>query len=162
MVNDIATIITAIVAVTGLFLSVYNFYIDRRDKIPRLAVKLYGGVHTHGQRLGPYMAFMEAANIGEKMVKITGIEIKWRNMTVFFPDGIRGDKTIPFELQPGDNAVFFYPAVDIASALKGRGGGGEEKIRARFRTAVGREFVSDPISIDIDGLANSVNGDDAI
>ena len=153
--NDVATILTAIVAVTGLFLSVYNFYVDRRDKIPRLAVKLYGGMHVHGQRIGPYMAFMEAANTGEKMVKITGIEIKWRNKTVFFPDGIGGDKTIPLELQPGDNAVFFYPAVDIAIALKGHGGVGEETIRARFRTAIGSEFLSAPLPIDIDGLAGT-------
>ena len=152
--DELTTIVTALVAVIGLCLSIYNFYVDRRDKTPRLAVKLSGGMLARGPTTSPYMTLLEAANTGEKMVKITAVEILWRKQRLFFPRGITGTRTIPLELQPGDNVMFWSPPDELASDLRRNGGIGEEPIRACFRTAIGREFVSKQISLSIDEWAN--------
>jgi hypothetical protein len=82
--DNVATILTAIVAVGGLILSVYNFYVDRRDKTPRLVAKVSNGGLTYGSKLSDLMLLMEIANPGEKAVKISAVEIRWKKQKFIF------------------------------------------------------------------------------
>ena len=69
--GDITTVLTAIVALAGLILTIYRFYIDRKDKSPRLVAKLSNGFLTRSPESSDVMAFLEVANPGEKPVKIS-------------------------------------------------------------------------------------------
>jgi hypothetical protein len=69
--GDRTTVLTAIVALAGLILTIYRFYVDRKGKSPRLVAKLSNGFLTRSPESGDVMAFLEVANPGEKPVKIS-------------------------------------------------------------------------------------------
>jgi hypothetical protein len=147
--SDIATILTAGVALAGLILSIYNFYVDRRDKSPRLVAKISNGFLTSGPELSDLMLLLEIANPGEKMVKISAVEIAWKKRKLFFFKGIDGTVKIPFELQPGDSATFWTPIKEVAWALSEQGCKNQESVKACFRTAVGTEFISKTFPVNV-------------
>ncbi|MBV6451983.1 MAG: hypothetical protein MHPDNHAH_02731 [Anaerolineales bacterium] len=153
--GDIATLITAIVALVSLLLSIYNFYVDRRNKSARLVAKLSNGFLTYGSELSELMALLEVANLGEKAVKITAVEIMWKRRKMVFISGIEGTAKPPFDLQAGDKATFWTPMKQVASSLKKEGCTGKESIKACFRTAVDKEFVSKAFVIDVGELTKS-------
>ncbi len=147
--GDLATFLTALVALAGLILSVYNFYVNRRDKSTRLVAKLSSGFLTYGPELSDLMALLEIANHGEKAIKISAVEIIWKKRKLVFIAGIDGTNKIPFDLQSGDKATFWTPMKEVARALRKQGCTGKESIKACFRTAVDREFVSKAFVIDV-------------
>lgn len=148
-ISDLATLLTALVAVVGLAFSIYNFTIDRRDKTPRLAAKISNGFLTYGPELSDVMLFLDVANTGEQKVIISAVEIKWKKQKIVFMGGIKGTVNLPFELQPGNNAKFWTPVKEVKATLKKEGCAGREYVRACFRTAVDREFVSKKFPIDV-------------
>jgi hypothetical protein len=148
-ISDLATLLTALVAVAGLILSIYNFYIDRRDKTPRLAAKISNGFLTYGPKLSDVMLFLEVANTGEKKAIVSAVEIKWKKQKIVFMGGIKGTVNVPFELQPGDSARFWTPVTEVKATLKDEGCAGREYIRACFRTAVDSEYVSKKFPVDV-------------
>lgn len=147
--SDVAAVLTAMVAVAGFALSVYNFYVSRRDKTPRLAAKISNGGLTSGSELSELMLFLEIANPGEKAVKISAVEIKWKKRKLVFFKGIDGTVKIPFELQPGDSAMFWTPMKEVKLVLQDQGCKGRESVKACFRTAVGSEFVRRSFPINV-------------
>jgi hypothetical protein len=147
--GDVATILTAIVAIGGLILSVYNFYVDRRDKTPQLVAKISTGGLTYGSELSELMLLLEIANPGEKAAKISGLEIRWKKQKFVFLKGIDGTVKIPFELKPGDSAMFWVPMKEVRLSLKEQGCNGREFVKACFRTAVGSEYISKPFQIHV-------------
>ena len=153
--SDLATFVTAIVALMGLILSVYNFYVDRRDKSPRLVAKFSNGFLTSGPEVSELMALLEVANPGEKAVKISSVEILWRRRKLVFISGIDGTSKLPFDLQAGDKATFWIPLKKVAQALKKEGCSGKQTVKACFRTAVDKEFVSKPFVLNVDALTTS-------
>lgn len=148
--SDVAAVLTAMVAVAGFVLSVYNFYVNRRDKTPRLIAKISNGGLNYGSELSELILFLEIANPGEKAVKIIATEIKWKKHKLVFINGIEGSVKIPFELQPGDNAMFWIPMREVKLLLKEQGCTGRESVKACFKTAVGSEFVSRSFLIPIE------------
>lgn len=154
--NDATTILTAVVAVAGLALSIYNFYVDRKDKTPRLTAKIANGFFTNGgPQVSEAMILLEVANPGEKIVKVTAVEIKWEKRKLVFIRGIDGTAKIPFELQPGNSASFWIPMQEVALAMQQNGVTGKQSIKACFRTAIGNEFLSKKLSIDLDAWEKS-------
>jgi hypothetical protein len=153
--SDIATFLTAIIALAGLILSIYNFYIDRKDKSTRLVAKISNGFLTNGPELSNVMILLEIENHGQKMVKIAAVEIMWKKKKMVFFGGIEGTNRVPFELQSGDKATFWTPIKQVARTLKEQGCNKRESIKACFRTAVGSEFVSKGFSIDINEWTKS-------
>lgn len=141
--------VTAVVAVIGLLLSIYNFYADRKDKTPRLAAKISNGFLAAGPETSEPMLFLEVANPGEKAVKVSAVELKWRSRKLIFFHGIAGTVGIPFELHPGHSATFWAPLKEVAVALKGEGVTGHESVRACFRTSLGSEFLSKKFKINV-------------
>ena len=147
--SDIATLLTAGVALAGLILSIYNFYVDRKDKHPKLVAKISNGFLTYGPELSDVMVLLEVTNPGEKAVKITAVEIMWKKRKIVFISGIEGTNKIPFDLPSGDKETFWTPIKEVARALKKEGCTGRESIKACFRTAVDSEFVSKAFTIDV-------------
>lgn len=80
-------LITIIIALSGLILSVYNLWIDRSDKHPKLSVKLVEGLwETKRKRKetsydGGYI--VELINNGQTPINITDIRIKFSHTKEF-------------------------------------------------------------------------------
>jgi len=147
--TEIVSIVTAIVAVAGLGLSIYNLYVNRRDKRPLLRSKISNGFLTYGPELSDVMLILEVANPGEKHVTVSAVEMLFGKEKAIFPN-IQGTNRLPFELQSGQNASFWTPANEFASDLQRRGYKGKLKIRANFRDAVGNNYASNKFTINID------------
>jgi hypothetical protein len=147
--SDVATFLTAIVAVAGLILSIYNFYVDRKDKSPRLVAKISNGFLTHGPELSDVMLLLEVINPSEKTIKIVAVEIVWKKRKIVFINGIEGTNKVPFELKPGDKAMFWTPIREIARSLKKEGSIGKESVKACFRTAIDSEYRSKWFTVDV-------------
>ncbi len=65
------------------------------------------------------------------------------------PSGIDGTKSIPIELQPGENANFWTPLKEFARSLQEQGVSGKVKIQAGFSDAVGNKYRSKNLVVDI-------------
>jgi len=148
-IENLTAIITALVAVSGLLLSIYNFYVSRRDKQPRLVAKIANGFLAYGPELSEFMLLLEIANPGKIPVKISTVEIAWKKQSLVFIMGIKGTREIPFELAPGDSANFWTPMDGIVETLREQGCKGTATIRARFKSAVGDEYLSKKFKIDL-------------
>ncbi len=152
---EATTILTAVVAVVGLALSIYNFYVDRKDKTPRLIAKIANGFMTNGPKISDLMILLEVANPSERIIKVAAVEIKIKKNKLVFFRGIDGTIAIPFELHPGDSASFWIPMKEVISTLQQKGVTGKQSLKACFRTAIGDEFLSKKLSIDVDEWAKS-------
>jgi hypothetical protein len=151
--GDLAAIVTALVAIGGLALSIYNFFLARADKQVRLTAKLANGFLPMGPELGDLMLILEVANPGEKPATITSVGLKWRDKSIAFIRGIQGTRQIPFELEPGKNATFWTAAREMATTLKEEGARGKVPLRSQFTTAIGTEHVSKKFKLDGDEWA---------
>ena len=140
--NDLVSLATAIVAIAAFLLSLYNFYVDRRDKTARLVVWLSQGKHTEQGKSPASAIFIEAANPSQANIVITdayglfgkqGIRISARNIE----DGKQGAK-----LSPGENAMFSLPLTSVVASLREQGVSGRVNVRASVRDALGNLYSS--------------------
>lgn len=154
--KDISDVVTAIVAVAGLILSVYNLYASRRDKSPRLISKMSNGFLTSGPEVSSPMLFLEIANAGEKEVKISAVEVAIGKHRVISFGGITGTKNVPFELPPGESVKFWIPLEEFATSLRKQNVYGNIKARACFRDAIGNEYLSKKFPIRLDAWAQRI------
>jgi hypothetical protein len=148
--SDITALVTAVVALAGLSLSIYNLVVARREKRPQLKAKLSSGFLPRGPDIGPLMLLLQVANIGEKTVTVSSVEILWKKRSMVFIHGLPGTTQIPFELEAGKGATFWTPAQEVAASLYKEGARGSERLRARFRTAIDSEHLSRPLSFDVE------------
>ncbi len=148
-VSDVTAIITAVVAIAGLALSIYNFYISRRDRKPALIAKISNGWLASSSELSEVMLLLEIANSGEKKVNISSVEIAWDKKRAFVFGGMSGTRNIPFELLPGENANFWTPFHEFALTLRKEGVTGKAKLKACFTDALGSKYYSKPLNINV-------------
>lgn len=148
--TELATVLTALIALAGLLFSIYNFQVARHEKAPRLKAKISNGFTPLGPELGPLLLIVEVANTGEKPVKVTGIALKWRHQSLVFLDAWPGTARLPHILAPGDAATFWRPMVSVASSLRREGSTGRQFVRASFQTAIGKDYLSKKFAINLD------------
>ena len=101
------------------------------------------------------MLFLEVVNPSEKTVKVSAVEIKWKKHKFVFFRGIGGTVKFPFELLPGDSAIFWIPMEQVVHLLKEQGCRRRETVKACFRTAVGSDFISKGFVIKIEKWSKS-------
>ena len=149
--RDIAILTTAFVAIGTLLFTIYSHSVSRRDKQTQLFTSIKNGFLTFGPELSDTMLLIEIANRDDKPIKIKGIGILAKKNFIFFPRGIEGTATLPFQLEPGDGETFWTPLKEFAESLHREGYKGKTKIRSSVNTATGEQFTSKPFKIDIDG-----------
>ena len=148
-ITDVTAIVGAVVAVIALALSIYNFYIDRKDKQPQLVAKISFGFITSGTRQSERMMFLEVSNKGEKPVQVITVEIAFKKNVLVFRDGIAGEVSAPFELASWKSSKFWIPVVNVQKAFLEHGFKGKMDVRARFRDAIGNRYDSRKVRLDI-------------
>ena len=140
---DIVDIITAAVAVAGLALSIYNFYVDRQDKKFKLLATMSYAVVGRGPQGAETVLALKLANPGQRTAFVSSCDllILKTKKAFTYPDAYRG-KQMPAELQPGQKEEFWFPLDKLETALRKEGLSGKIKVKARFRDAVGNEYLS--------------------
>lgn len=147
--GTVSDIVVAIVALFGLGISIYNFYIKRQEKKPHLNTKINYGFLSDDFGTSETMLMLDVGNIGEKQVLVSSIEILLDHGKKLMYPSMEGDRNLPFELQPGQGAHFWIPVDVLKSSLKKRGYKRKLKIRANFKDALGNNYSSTKKSLDL-------------
>jgi hypothetical protein len=136
--------VTAIVAVLGLLLSIYNFYAERKDKKRQVEVRLVVGIL--GRETGtptPPSLIIGVTNTGFRTVHITlaGIILpnKERVSLVVGPDAAM---SYPQELTEGESRTFLMPLREVSELLRKHGLSGKVKLRGFCTDTLQKEYTS--------------------
>ncbi|MFZ5858047.1 MAG: hypothetical protein ACOYZ6_14560 [Chloroflexota bacterium] len=141
-------IVTAVVAIAGLGLSIYNLYVTRRDKKPLLHSKISYGFREQGSKIGEPMLILEVANAGEKTVRVVSVDLDLGKKKITYPF-IDGTQRFPFDLPSGQNAIFWTPKKEVMAKLQKGEYKGKVKLRAVFSDAIGTAHVSKPLRLPV-------------
>ena len=155
--GDVANVATAFVAIAAFALSLYNFYVDRRDKRMRLAVALSQGTHEAAPEPPKGALFVEVINTGEKAVLITDVHIRFANEKEIRAR-VLGDGRVEARLPSGENAIFFVWLESAAASLAKDGITGRIKAMAQARDALGSVHRSKRTEIDLSPAAKGQAG----
>lgn len=147
---DIKNTITLFVAIYGSVLSTYLAYMQRRDRKPKVKVKVSYGFLTSGSRISDTHILVEAANIGDKPVTVSSssLELPDGSQVINFTNN--STSNLPSELTHGKNITFWYDVKPLASELYKRGYRSTIKIRARICDQASNVFFSKSMDFDVD------------
>jgi hypothetical protein len=134
--------VSAIVLVGTLVKSRWN----RRTR--RLRVNLAFGFLTFGPRLSEQMLLFRVGNPLERAVQLTGIRIPVAKGSIFFPH-LDGERHFPCVLEPGTSLRFWVGQKEVEDALRQQGHKGRTRIRAVLSDALGNEYRSNAVRLEI-------------
>jgi len=135
-------VVTAAVAVAALLLSLYNYFIERREKATRLIVLLSQGANQVDDDPPIPCLFVDIANPTLRRIVVTEAEVCFSRTDICL-----GAKTLAGDHQravllPGDNEIFWLPLARATEALTDRVSGDSTPARARARDALGKYHYS--------------------
>ncbi len=140
--------ITIIVAIAGLLLSVYKFYLNQREKGGHtFKVEFALGFLESQTGFGESMLILKAVNGSKEGVYISSAPALaiystfMRKGYLTYPE-IDGTKKLPFWLAPNEPATFWVSLDVVKASLRRRGFTGKVKVRACFCDAVGRNYYN--------------------
>jgi len=146
-VGDVTNIATALVAIAAFLLSVYNFYVDRRDKRTRLVLRV--AQETRESHQGPYRVVrIEAVNLSERSVKVSAARVLWKKEAFSFPNVVGWSESFQLEPYDGTRALVVSEQI-VASALREKGALGKTKIRAGCQDKLGKTYLSKRYTINV-------------
>jgi hypothetical protein len=148
-IGNITDTVTALIAIAAFLLSVYNFYVDRRDKRTRLVVRVSQDTQTSHR--GPYKVVrIDIINLSERCVTVSAVGILWRKEPFSFPN-VTGWRSEPFQLDPYDGRKDIVVDEQIvASTLREKGASGRVRIKASCQDRLGRVYLSKKYTINVD------------
>jgi hypothetical protein len=145
--------LTGVLALWGSSLSTYQFVVTSKAKRPKVKVK-FGIGHTtkiNGELGG--MVIMSATNHGERQVILGWPHIlhKWQKGA---HEGIvlenEEKQKYPMTLQPGQTASFAWDVTSLVKELTKWDHKGRLGLRLAYGDSLGRSYLSDVVSFDID------------
>jgi hypothetical protein len=142
----IPEIMTAVVAVVGLGLSIYNTVQARRDKRPKLRVHVSFGFLVFGAELGNQRVLIDVGNGWNQTITLAGICIPLPdNRSLVFPH-LEGERQMPIALAPGISTRFWYNSDALEAETIKAGIGRHEKFRVMAYDALDNKYLSNSIS----------------
>lgn len=149
-------ILTLILSLYGAILASYTFYVQQREKHPRIKTKLYivrmmsKFTFSAPERYSGELLMMEAANHGRVPVTLSGVsyQIVGEDRAAFLVDPFM-DIKLPYELLPGKSCKVWLKADDFAADLKKDGYSDKVNMVAIFHDELGRNYKSDPFIFDM-------------
>jgi hypothetical protein len=133
----VTQIVTAVVAVAGLGLSIYNFYIRWQDEKPRLQIRYeYGFVPFRN----PIVSFT-IANSGNKVpVNVVSIRIPLKNDKVMYFPHLQGEKQMPCRIEPAERVRFWDDFASVAETLIQEGYSGIAEVLLEVEDGLGNVY----------------------
>jgi len=151
--STIIQIVIAIIAILGFCLSIYNLYIQRKDKIPLIKVTNQSSfIKTQGFGVtSPHLFTTTAMYIGHIPVHLSSCGIRLPNGKILQfvgPDGYTF-KSLPQTLQPGTSYAISRELEGIINDCKKEGYSGTITVRSYFRDEINNTFTSEDIKFKI-------------
>ena len=138
-------LVTAVVAALGFLLSLYNFWVARLEKRPKLAVAVGFGFAA-SPRGGAFYTFT-VANHGRVDVFPSQLYLEVGDQRVFFPD-LRSEQRLGSKLEPGGAITFFQDSDPLHQVLRGNGFTGPQSFPLIAEDALGNRF-SNSFKVDL-------------
>ncbi len=128
----------AVVAALGFLLSLYNFWVARLEKRPKLVVT--PGFSVVALPADAFHTFT-VANHGRIDVFLSQLYLEVGTQRMFFPD-LRSGRSLGSKLEPGEAITFFQEATPLHEALKDDGFTGLQTFPLVAEDALGNRFIS--------------------
>lgn len=128
----------AVVAALGFLLSLYNFWVARLEKRPKLVVA--PGFYA-GDSSSEACHTFTVANHGRIDVFLSQLYLEVGTRRMFFPD-LRSVRPLGSKLEPGEAITFFQEAAPFHQALKDNGFAGLQTFPLVAEDALGNRFIS--------------------
>ncbi|MGA2698240.1 MAG: hypothetical protein ABSE74_01190 [Methanoregula sp.] len=145
-------IVIAIVAVAGLVLSIFNFYLQWRDNKPRIKVTITSCfVTTPGIETSPLLLAFTALNIGKIPVKLSSCGVNLPNGKILHLVGKDqySINQLPFTLMPGEDFIIYREYETIVQNIRSEGFRGIIKIIAFYRDKIDNKYTSKKTDINV-------------
>jgi hypothetical protein len=149
----IVQIVIAIIAIFGFCLSIYNLYIQRKDKNPLIKVTTQSSF-TKIPGIGvtsPHLFTTTAMNIGHVPVHLSscGIHLPNGKLLQFVGPDEYTFKSLPQTLQPGSSYDISRELEGIINDLKKEGYSGTITVQSYFRDEINNTYTSNDINFKI-------------
>lgn len=132
-------VVVAAVAALGFLLSLYNFWVNRLEKKPKLAVA--SGFAIAASPSAEAFHTFTIANHGRIDVFLSQLYLEIGSQRMFFPD-LRSERPLGSKLEPGEAITFFQAAAPFHQALKDNGFTGPQTFPLVAEDALGNRFSS--------------------
>lgn len=150
--RDLATAITAVVALYGAGLATYTAVTHRRATQRLLKARLT--LNVLGDRPEPRTVFiLSAANAGQRVVKIQSAMIRFPDGRQFMPLDPPLGNYLPCELHEGQNLNIPIDIGLVVQALQEAGYHHRVGLRAEFRDMLDERHVSRPLRGNVEAWA---------
>jgi hypothetical protein len=154
--NSLTTIVAvygAMLSTTLAILQLYRFYLEQKEKRPRVDVKISLEFAWEGNTTTPRKLLFEAANSGNKVVMLNSPSLLLpenpNHVTLILPLlSIDSDVIFPHELLPGRRCTSWKYTKDLARLLLETGYSGEVSIVAEFTDALDNSYKSEPFAFN--------------
>ncbi len=132
-------VVVAAVAALGFLLSLYNFWVSRLEKKPKLAV--VSGFAIAASPSAEAFHTFTIANHGRIDVFVSQLHLEVGTRRMFFPD-LRSERPLGSKLEPGEAITFFQEAIPLHQALRESGFTGPQTFPLVAEHALGNRFSS--------------------
>lgn len=139
--GDLTQIITALVALAGLAISIYNIVLRKNDQKTKIKITVGNGFLTYPTELSEPMLLFDVANHGLRTTVINSVMAYTSiGQNIIFPK-IGGTKSLPFILEPGRSVKLWFPLDDFKKYLASVGLNGKVKIKFVFTDELSNKFI---------------------
>ena len=132
----VTEIITTCVAVVAFLLSVYNFYVYRRNTRSRLLIWVSKGNNSSGKET-EYGLFVEVANPTDRPIQVTDVHVSVGKNTPRLAAYNIYDQHQEAHLPPRERTVFWLPIISVRDVFKERPVPQKIIAKAHVRDAIG-------------------------
>lgn len=150
---DLLQLIGTIVSTAALTLGVVKFVMKIQEDKPNVkATTSFGFLTYNDGHLSEPMVFLEAANLGTRLVTLSVAMIRMPDSShIVFPQS-QFSVGFPYELHQGKNCKLWIPTKDLAQAVKGRGYSKQVKLTGVFHDQTGSTFTSKSFKFDVEQI----------
>lgn len=139
--SDITQIITALVALAGLALSIFNIVLRQNDRKTKVKITVGNGFLTYPTGLSEPMLLFDIANHGLRKTVINSLSACTGIKQNFLFLNIDGTETIPFVLEPGRSVKMWYPLDEFKKYLASIGLIGRVKVKFIITDELSNKFI---------------------
>jgi hypothetical protein len=170
--QTVTTGISVLISLVVLGLGVYTFYIQRKDKRPRLKVTVREDTATTTKMQGTFLlgvgvkrnedgkpdgagepvVCLELANLGEKTVRVVEVKMVQSSGAYMRLENMGAERPFPPVIEPGDSTRCWISLGKITDTVWVGGGRGKIRLTFEVKDSLG-QMHRDKIDIDTDEWA---------
>lgn len=137
------------IAALSLLVSALTFYLQKRDKKEILKITSGLGFTVSSMESSENKFFLEAANVGERVVTLSSFGFRMPNKQVLILPFGNQHVSLPHELHPGKSCTMYMPVTSAIEAIVQQGYRGTVKLMPQFSAQSGAKFRGKPLKFNL-------------